>query len=319
MQYFAATKSIPNSYDDLLLATAKVHWMNGNFKKSQEICESILSTYNDLEETFPTTNLHMAAAMTGKALSQLADMKSLDDAYSVRDYFRVAVKFLERHPPTENSLPRATVLSNCGAAEAIYNIFLEETNDVSVPMDSALRMWFQALQKSSIVVDAQGSNTNLQILAASKFLQASIQANLAWGVLNYEQDRSDRLSKASDYAKKALSVYDTENVLGKEGIPRVLSVLASCYHQADSAVTAEGLFQSAIDRKGLLVGTSALLQLQDAYLQYAELCRRWEKREGDARNLVEEAKAVEQCLPTNWQGKSGLHGSLWFWTPGEML
>jgi hypothetical protein len=251
--------------------------------------------------------------MTGKALSQLEAMKTMDDAYSVRDFFRVAVKFLERHPPAGNTLPQAASLSNAGVAEAIYNIFLQETNDVSVPMTPALKFLFQGLQKTAV---SKGSSK--QILAASHAIEASIQANLAWGVLNYEDDRSDRLKKASEYAKTALSFYDAEGIIGKEGLPWVLSVIASCYHEAGSAVTAEGLFQSAINKNGLPVDTLTMLQLRDAYKQYAKLCTEWENRENDAKNLVKDADDVEASLPNSWQGKSsGIHGSLWFWTPGE--
>jgi hypothetical protein len=169
--------------------------------------------------------------MMGKALSQLAFMNSLQDACSVRDFFRISTKLLERYPPTRNTLPQAAVLLNGGVAEALYNLFLEKTKNVSVPMDSSLRAWFQVLQKADV-----SKNSNPQVMASSQFLQANFQSNLAWGVLNYEHDRSDRLSKASDFAKKALLVYDDPNaVLGKEGLPHVLSVVACGYFQADSA------------------------------------------------------------------------------------
>jgi hypothetical protein len=316
MKSTAVTESLPPDFQhDMLLAQAKAHWTNGDFEQSQKLCESIIATYDDFEEKFPTTNLHLASAMTGKALSQLASMNTLQDAYSVRDFFRIATKFLQRHPPTRNSLPQAAVLLNEGIAEVLYALFLEETNNVSVPMDSALRAWFQGLQKAVV-----SKNCNTQVMAASQFMQANFQSNIAWGVLNYEQDRSDRLSKASDFAKKALLVYDDPNaVLGKEGLSHVLSVVASCYFHAESAVTAEGLFQSAIDRKGdLLGGTLRMLQLKEAYLQYSELCKNWEKREGDANRLVGESEIIDASLPQNWRGKSGMYGNLWFWTPGEM-
>ena len=305
-----------NFQEETTLALAKAHWMQGDFEKSEELCESIVSTYDDLNETFPSTNLHLASAMTGKALSQLAAMKTMDDAYSVRDYFRVAVKFLERHPPSGNSLPQAISLSNAGVAEAVYNIYLEESNDVSVPMTPALKFLFQGLQKTAV---SQGSSSP-QILAASHAIEASIQANLGWGVLNYEDDRPDRLTKASEYAKKALAFYDAEGIIGKEGLSWVLSVVASCYHEAGSAVTAEGLFQSAIDNKdGLPHDTLTMLQLRDAHKGYAKLCSNWENREKDAANLLKDAGDIEASLQSSWQGKSsGIHGSLWFWTPGEL-
>mmetsp|Transcript_46926 Transcript_46926/g.114459 ORF Transcript_46926/g.114459 Transcript_46926/m.114459 type:complete len:484 (+) Transcript_46926:73-1524(+) len=331
----SSSSSPPQNYhEDLILAKAKACWFGGNFDQSLSLCESIISTYNDLEETFPTTNLHMASAMTGKALSQLSAMGSLDDAYSVRDYFRVTNQFLQRHPPQSNSLPVAAAHSNAGIAEAVYNIFIEETNGVSMPITTALKTWFQGVQK--ITGSGGGSDTQPtpQLVAASKMLEATIQANLAWGVLTYEDDRSDRLSKASEYAKKALAVYDPTEVNGDdnnksedsllliqgEGLPRVLTVVASCYKEAESAVTAEGLFQSASDRKNLVhPSTLTKLQLKDALMRYSDLCHEWEKRESNAKRLLVEAEEIDNSLPPHWKGKSGLLGSAWFWTPGEMV
>lgn len=313
----ASESAMGHSFEeDTILALAKVYWTKGDFKESQELCETIISTYDDLTESFPSTNLHMASAMNGKALSQLEAMESMDDAYSVRDFFRVAIKFLERHPPSENTLPQAIALSNAGVAEAIYKVFLQETNGVSVPITPALKYLFQGLQKTS--VSTSGSSN--EILAASYTIEANIQANLAWGVLNYEEDRPDRVTKASEYAKKALVFYDADSIIGKEGLSWVLSIVASCYHKAGSAVTAEGLFQSAISKKDLPNDTLTMLQLRDAYLNYAKLCMQWEKREKDADNLTQDANSIRDFMPPNWQRKSlGIHGSLWFWTPGQLL
>jgi tetratricopeptide (TPR) repeat protein len=319
--------------DDIILARAKILWTMGEFREAQQLCESIIHQYDDLRESFPeTTNLHLASAMTGKGLSQLAAMETMDDAYSVRDYFRIVVKFLERHPssghPVPNNLPEAAVLNNYAVAEAIYAIFLEQTNGVSMPFTVALRTWFKALQKLK-----GGTMDNRDV--SSKILQAKIQTNLAWGILNYEQDQSDRLSKASDYAGKALKVYDTiranENsdtssmpqaLVPSDGLTRTLSILGSCFHQSDNAVTAEGLFQSAVDKKKQLLrapDTLSLLELKAAYRGYADLCHKWEKREGDARRLEGEIRHVdEELLPRGWNGKSDVFSGMWFWTPGDV-
>jgi tetratricopeptide (TPR) repeat protein len=309
----------PNSKEDMILAQAKVLWTKGDFQQAQVLCESIIADYNDLQETFSTTNLHLASAMTGKALSQLGAMNSIDDAYSVRDYFRIALKFLERHPPTQNALPVAAAHANYGVAEAAYAIFLEETNNVSVPMDAALKIWFQGMQKA----EADKSEAQLgspRLSAASKTLQASLQVNMAWGVLHYEQDRSDRLTKASEYAKKALASYDdTPGGKSAEGLRRVLTIVATCYHQAGNAVTAEGLFQSATDKKKKATGTLSQLELQEAYRGYSELCSKWDKREGDAKKILEKSLKIEETLPNGWKGKAGIYSALWFWTPNDFL
>jgi tetratricopeptide (TPR) repeat protein len=314
-----------NSKEDMILAQAKVLWTKGDFQTSQELCESIIAEYDDLQETFPTTNLHLGAAMTGKALSQLCAMNSIDDAYSVRDYFRIALKFLERHPgSTQNTLPMAAAHANYGVAEAAYAIFLEETNNVSVPMDAALRTWFQGMQKAE-GTKSQAQLGSPQLSAASKTLQASLQVNMAWGVLHYEQDRSDRLSKASEYAKKALASYDdSPGGTSAAGLRRVLTIVAECYHQAGGAVTAEGLFQSATDlksnkNKASSGSLSQQLELQEAYRGYSELCRKWDKRESDAKTLLEKAHKIDEALPNGWKGKAGIYSSLWFWTPNDFL
>ncbi len=299
---------------DLLLATAKVLWTKGEFAQCQELCDSLISGYDDLQESFRTTPLHLASAMTGKALSQLAAMNSIDDAFSVRDYFRITIKFLERHPPS-TSLPLAAAHANGGTAEAIYNNFLEETNNVSVPINAALKTWFQGLQMTER--DRSEQSLGPQLHKASKVLQSTIQADLAWGILNYEKDRSDRLKKASEYAKQGLDALGNDSSFEDEGIRRVLSIVAACYQQAGSAVTSEGLYQSATTRKRLPSGPLPMLELQDALLGHSKLCMDWDKREGDAQRLERESIEINDKLPEAWRGKSGIHASLWFWTPAD--
>ena len=326
---YVQQSTIQYGSDDITLAKAKVYWTKGDFSQSQSLCESIIQEYDDFNEHFPSTNLHMASAMTGKALSQLSSMKELDDAFSVRDYFRITIKFLERNPPMDNILPKVVADLNYGIAEAYYGIFLEELNDVEVPMDPALKSWFQGLQKTKESKNKNNQKAALEppnLRAASNMLKASLQSNLSWGVLNYEQDRSDRLKKASGYAKDALAIYDADaadgegNCIlpGKEGMCRTLSVIASCYQQAGSAVTAEGLFQSAIDKnRKLPAGPLPLLELRDACTWYADLCRQWDKREKDAKKLEIRVAEIDNSLDEAWKGKPGILAGSWFWTPGD--
>lgn len=304
--------SVPNASEDILLAKAKVNWTRGEFEMAEELCNSLVSKYDDFQETYPATNLHMASAMTGKALAQLSKMKTLEEAFSVRDYFRVTVKFLERNPSI-NNLPLVAAHANCGVAEAVYNMFIQETNNVTVPMDAALKVWFQGVKK----IEENVAASHLQ--QASTTLQATIQADLAWGVLNYETDRKDRLSKASEYAKKALEVLDSSGGGDKDGVRRVLTVVASCYQQAGHAVTAEGLFQSAVDRKDQPLSPLPLLELRESLSEYSKLCAQWDKRESDAARLQKDSESVDDLLPDSWRGKSGIHGSLWFWMPADFL
>ena len=311
-------QNLTHAAEDIVLARAKALWTSGEFDEALRLCESIIQQYNDFEESFPGTNLHMASAMTGKALCQLASMNTMDDAYSVRDYFRITSKFLERHPST-TGVPEAAALNNRGVAEAVYALFLEEHNNVSVPMQSGLKAWFQALQK--LEGGKQDSTVSFELL------KAKIQCNLAWGILNFERDKPDCISKAYEYAGKSLAIYDQLKTEKDDsasadhyslGLTRTLSVLASCFHRMDNAVTSEGLFQSALDNEDMRPpDTLSLLEVKAAYKGYAKLCSKWEKRESDAKRLEENSSRVEDLLPFAWKGKCAILSSLWFWTPGD--
>jgi hypothetical protein len=108
--------------------------------------------------------------------------------------------------------------------------------------------------------------------------------------------------------------------------------VATCYHRAGQAVTAEGLFQSAISsfdssssslqqkqQHVTIANPLAKLEKIGALQAYANLLRDWERREGDAKKYESQAAEINESLPSGWQGKSGIHSSLWFWTPGTFL
>ena len=96
-----------------------------------------------------------------------------------------------------------------------------------------------------------------------------------------------------------------------------LGLVASCYARAGAAVTAEGLFQSALDasssfpfgqnlsavkdagggavERGVCRSSPSLgLIARDVRLWYASLCDGWEKRKGDADRLRRAAAMIEK-------------------------
>ncbi|KAL7473207.1 hypothetical protein ACHAXS_013661 [Conticribra weissflogii] len=98
---------------------------------------------------------------------------------------------------------------------------------------------------------------------------------------------------------------------------RALGLVAHCYALAGSAITAEGLFQSALDassscpygqilgksskreegvsEKGISLSSPSLgLIARDVRLWYATLCDNWEKRTGDASRLRTAATKIER-------------------------
>jgi len=127
---------------------------------------------------------------------------------------------------------------------------------------------------------------------------------------------------------------------------RALGLVAQCYAMAGAAVTAEGLFQSALDasssypigqslsskdtntgRGVSLSSTNLGLIARDVRLWYANLCNNWDKRKGDADRLREEAMVIEDegvlkdYIRLDGTGEkrsvSGLESSLWIFSPGD--
>jgi len=255
-------------------------------------------------------SLHYASARTGQAITRLSSCQTLDDAFSVRDPARMVVKFLEGQYNTP--LASATAQLNFGIAEAIYAEVVSRENNVQVPLDGAMRAWRQGLTILKRHQRRGKQSKRQETLAA--VLQARLKSNMAWGLLQMTNER-DYVKQASEYAGEALQVYDkmTSEPSEKEGLGRTLSLVATCYHKSSMAVTAEGLFQSAIDQPA--VSPLQKLELRDTYKFYSTLCREWEKRERDADRLEQQGVDMNESLPEAWKGKSSIHSSLWFWTP----
>jgi len=127
---------------------------------------------------------------------------------------------------------------------------------------------------------------------------------------------------------------------------RALGLVAQCYALAGAAVTAEGLFQSALDAsasypigqsltskdtisgRGVSLSSPNLgLIARDVRLWYANLCNTWDKRKGDADRLRMEARKIEDegvlkdYVRLDGTGEkrsvSGLESSLWIFSPGD--
>lgn len=123
---------------------------------------------------------------------------------------------------------------------------------------------------------------------------------------------------------------------------RALGLVAQCYAHAGAAVTAEGLFQSAIDasssyplgqsmkvdgivQKGVSMSSPNLgLVARDVRLWYAMLCDSWDKRKGDADRLRLDASKIEETgvLAGFVKEKDGLVSSLvsslWLFSPLDL-
>lgn len=143
---------------------------------------------------------------------------------------------------------------------------------------------------------------------------------MAWTLL--EQEKGE-LKLASEYSSSALSHAEKLLEQGvseqkyRAALGRSLRLVASCYAKADSALTAEGLFQSSIDSLGQACDREplALLDLRDAYENYATLLHQWDKRSRDAEIQEEKGREVDEALSEGWKNKSSICSGLMFITP----
>jgi tetratricopeptide (TPR) repeat protein len=294
-------KSLPSVVDnplivtDLALAKAKALWLAGDFSSAKEICDGLLD--DNANPVIARSPLHYASARTGQAITRLCLAENLDDVFSVRDPFRMTVQFLKDYPAA--TAGRTVAQLNLGVAEAVYaQIVGEARADTEVPLDAAMRAWKEGW---TIQERAKASSSEQQRDVAA-MLQARLQGNLASGLLQMTRER-DHVKRASEFAGKALEINDKlPPGTAHEVLTRTLTIVASCYHQAAKAVTAEGLLQSALDGPA-------------AYSANAKLLSEWDRRERDAERLKQQAADMDAQLPGAWQGKSGIHSTLWFWTP----
>lgn len=286
------------SFLDVAISRVKILWLQGQFVEAKSECESLLKERN--LERFP---LHEACFRSGQALAQLCLAESLDDAFALRDPARMVVKAIE--PYQSAPLPLAVAEMNYGTAEAIYSHIVGKENQVEVPLDNAMRAW-----RRGLTTIKRHRKDNL----LASHIGARLEAQMAWGLLKMTEHRN-HVEQALDHAGKSLKFYDrwlTDDP-EKEGLERTLALLARCYHKSSQAVTAEGLLQSALDRKG--GGPQYFLERHHIQTAYASLCRDWEKREPDADRLDNDARTTMSSLPPAWQGKIQPFAHLWFWTP----
>jgi len=177
------------------------------------------------------------------------------------------------------------------------------------PEGDHMAAWREGLD----VLDRLATQTTL-----ANSIRIRLLLNLAITLLKQESDES--LKTASGYAKGALRLSEDRNGIDPCEyhfmLGRSLSVVASCFLKADSAVTAEGLFQSSLDALKKGVGPLNQLVLKETYLKYSILCQKWDKRKADAKRLEQDHKGIR--LPNGWNGQQEILAGLVFYGPGDL-
>lgn len=167
------------------------------------------------------------------------------------------------------------------------------------------------------VLDRIDSSTPSSDAATADLIRAHLYCNMAWTALLQE----DQVKLASDYSSSALSFAEklqnrVSDLEYHHALGRSLDLVACCYARVDSALTAEGLFQSAIDSlEKASKDPLAKLSLRDAHNDYASLLRQWDKRSRDAEIQEEKGQVVNDTLPQAWKDKPSILSGLMFITP----
>ena len=199
----------------------------------------------------------------------------------------------------------------------------KEANSTPLSIDAAMIAWREALnvldeleQDTAIVKDHKQTN----FLHKTK---AKLYCNMTWAILftpSYEHSsedsaksivlKEDALKQASEYAGFALK--SAEKIDDGEDLGRVLSLVALCYAKAGSAVTSEGLLQSALDSFDLTSTRSNtnpmdVMDARSAFVSYSNLCENWEKRGSDADKYQNLALEADDCMVNAWRGKSSIY------------
>jgi len=150
----------------------------------------------------------------------------------------------------------------------------------------------------------------------NSLLKGTIYSNMAQTLLDDQEIDDSSLKKASKYAKESMLIYQQGSSSSgiseperKVGFGRALSLVAACYEKADSAILAEGLYQTSIEN---FSDRHPLSKISHAGIlnYYAKLCKKWDKREADAASLEKNSSDVISSLPQNWRNKNPIIGGL---------
>eukprot|EP00814_Leptocylindrus_danicus_P007540 CAMPEP_0116007176 /NCGR_PEP_ID=MMETSP0321-20121206/2143_1 /TAXON_ID=163516 /ORGANISM="Leptocylindrus danicus var. danicus, Strain B650" /LENGTH=473 /DNA_ID=CAMNT_0003475821 /DNA_START=45 /DNA_END=1467 /DNA_ORIENTATION=+ len=198
-------------------------------------------------------------------------------------------------------------LNNLAVAEVCFDSQSLDSNNSSV---SGVSSWLKALAilHSLPEKDRQGEGAEIindQYMQASdlvKFVKAQIMLNLSSSLLSSAKNADtpkiphhdeDNVRDSSGYAGDALKILEQLVIkfpLLNASLGRALGLLGANYKLAGSAVTAEGLFQSSLDKlDGTVLKASSPLSILDKciiLMRLGDLYMDWEKREKDAELLL---------------------------------
>ena len=272
------------SSGSIQLALSKALCYHGDFDRALQVTSELLDS----------PSVQSSAAARGTVLCaqgtiQLLLMTKDDDyqqAQEVIKVLRVAAISLEPNA--------AAAYNNLGIAQVVSEVtFLDR-----IRVDAAMSSFHTGL----------GMTDN-------ELLRGRIYNNMATTLLLEEHEDDDEMLKlASEYSRDALKTYETGATLSetekRNGLGLALGLVASCYVRADAAVTAEGLFQTAIDTSGVEPMTK--IAQREAYRSYSALCAKWDNRQADTERLERKSVEISDTLADAWKDKPAIMSGLVF-------
>ena len=261
----------------------------------------------------------------------------MENAEGVKDFLKMASKMLEKGynqgQDGKLGLACAASYSNQGVAELIAILIKSQLQSMPVPIDPAMKTWREAL---NVLDDLEREQSTTKLsrdqMIFLKTARARVYCNMTWAILfnpSYANSshahvnlKEDSLKLSSEYAGLALKATD-ETGTGNGNLGRVLGLVASCYGKAGSAVTSEGLLQSAMDASDLnMTGKNnplSAIDARSALVYYSKLCDNWEKRGGDAEKYRALALEMDGGIVDAWKGKSSIYSGTMLFSTGDLF
>ena len=247
----------------------------------------------------------------------------------------------------------AQALLNYGIAKSVISFVVEqsatpeERDDGLSDVDDGNDSWRKGME---IVDSVLSSTTSPTMSTLAKCLKASLLCSMSQSILfpigaenklSAKDVPEKQLTVASQSCRDALQILDELNSTQTEHhsdhphvqqfdalVGQALSLVASCYTIAGSAVTAQGLFQSALDKysessdnflfKNIDYNPYSLMWYRDTLGRYASLCQQWEKREREAETLFGKQKELEEeHIVEGWRYQPNILSGLWFFSLGD--
>lgn len=339
------------------LARSKMYWLQAKFDEALKDAEETSNIAPEVNFRDVPLYQGIALNSLGLCKMALLAVKDIDllilkdvdiqhpiaqmkDVGEVLDTFRMASSLLRNAYSKSKQkndqlilplgLASATSCINQGVAEVMNVLIKSQCVENHVSYDHAMQAWRDALN----ILD-ELSKLDTALSEKQKFMlklsQSQAYSNMAWTLLfsssyvskDAKPLKESTLKVASEYAgsalknANALTDNDGQKVPAQYALGRALSLVATCYARAGSAVTAEGLLQTAMEKLKQHPNPMYTLDARSAHIYNFKLCSNWEKRNADANKSKIKALELDRSIG-KWEGASSIYSGCSFITIDQL-